>query len=313
VPLGVPVRASIGFFVVVSVCLFAAGCGPSPSDFDGSLPDGAPPDGHCIGPNGEDLGPLETPLDACEVADEHPDDPIAVAACLGYAPFVRGDFELPFDFLIGDVTARRFGVSALSHLWEGYVESLKVHALLGYRAFARVGNAAAFLTAEELALLESLNDVTVPALFCDRYDLPAGYIPLLEDTLAQGGYDATHVLLALFWIRELGCTSPVDEAFYEDVLTVVAEIIDDWHEYTSDMEIEAAVFLAYLGEEARIPEGFAEGLAANQRSDGSWSDIPEDDPLGDPQRGHTTGLALWYLHEVLFPGRETTMVTRCVR
>jgi hypothetical protein len=308
-------------FLGLFLSLLVIGCGPrdddsmldaSVPDPDGGLVDGdvdaVIPESHCVGRDGEDLGPPEPPTDACALADAEPSNEIAAAACLALEPYLRGEFSLPFDLLLGDVTHRRFGVSALSHLWGEYLEILKAWPMVEWRSYGRVGDASMTMTAEELATLESVNAVTGPALHCLDHPLPERYPELLEDDLALGGYPATHVLMALFWLDDLGCESPTDEAFYEEAVATTEALIDDDHATTTDLEIESAAFLAYIGEGHRVPAGFLEGVLANQLPEGGWTDVP-----GGGADGHTTGLGLWYLHELLFPGRFTTMVTPCVR
>jgi hypothetical protein len=264
----------------------------------------------CIGEHGEDLGPLDPPTDACAVAEDHPNDAVAAAACKGIGPFERGEFTFPNDLLLGDATARRFGVPALANLWPMFEKQLRDAPSSEFRLYARIGDLTARVTAEDLQGLESVDAVTMPALHCAHIPLPSSYANRLAEAHARGGYDTTHVLMALFWIRDLGCPSPIDDDFFQEIVAGTADLIDHDHTMTTDLEIEAAAFLAYLGERERIPDGFLEGVVRNQQPNGAWGGwMPDDAP-----NGHTSGLALLYLHELLFPGRDAMpTVTRCMR
>jgi len=246
---------------------------------------------------------------ACELASGSSATRMATAACRAVRAFERGDFSAPFDLLLADVSARRFAIPELSAQWGRYRTALQQDPSVELRTYARVADAAAQVTAGDLQTLQGLDVYTGPALHCRDHALPSGYAELLTSKLAAGGYDTSHVLLSLMWMRDADCQNPTDGNFYETALTATAGLIDTDHQVTSDLEIEAAAFLAYLEEGARIPPGFASAVIANQQPSGVWSALERN---GEPN-GHTTGLALWYLHELLFPGRTTTMVNPDVR
>jgi hypothetical protein len=305
-------------FAFLLLCSLAIGCGPShgmDAGMDGSTTDAEPdadgPDaGRCISPDGEDLGPLEPPADACAIADAEPENELAAAACLAIQPFIVTEWDFAYDYLLGDVSARRFGLEVLAHLWPAYEQlALDDPWGVGLLVFARVGDPEASVTADELAMLDPpIDSLSGPALHCMDHPLPEGYAELLEESLGFGGYVTTHVLLALLWMRDVGCEIPTNEDFYEAALAANAALIDDDHASTTDLEIEAATFLTYLGEGHRVPEGFVEGVIANQLPEGGFTDEPDSGP-----NGHTSGLGLWYLHEVLFPDRRMPMVNPCLR
>lgn len=252
------------------------------------------------------VGPWSPPGDACALYAKDAANLLAAAACRGVAAFARGDFSNAFDKLLADVTRRRFGVEALDGMWGAYAAQLVSASTEQLRVYARVGDAAAVATPKDLAVLAHPNSYTSAALYCDVYPLARDYQDTLSKALVDGGYGATHVLLALMWVSDNGCADPTDAAFHERVLSSVAALIDKDLSSITDLEVEAASFLAYSGEGARIVPGFAKALLAAQRSDGGWSVAPSS----LESNGHTTGLAVWYLHELLFPGRSETMVTR---
>lgn len=251
----------------------------------------------------------EPPADACAVAEADRDNTLAAGACRAIGPFARDEFHEPFDLLLGDVTARRFNVAALSQLWPSYQQALALMPDSELSVYARVGDASEQVTLAELSMLGSVDAYTGPALHCREHPLPRDFAATLTTNLALGGYSATPVLLALIWLRDGACSHPADDPFVEATVAAAAALIDSDHSMTTDLEMEAAAFLTYFGEGNRVPAGFVEGVLTNQQPDGGWGPMLPDDAAS----GHTSGLALWFLHELLFPGRKTPMVNPYVR
>jgi len=302
---------------VALIVAFAAGCeaGTTPEVDASVAPDAADTDADAdadgtldaADENVDASAPGST--DACLLAAAEPNNGPAVAACRAIEPFARGDFTEPFDLLAGDVSARRFRVAGLSGLWSLYQQALAQTPTAALRVYARVGDAAAQLTADELSTLTGFDAYTGPALHCREHPLPSDFGAVLADNVALGGYAATHALLALLWLGDRACPSPGGDTFLEATLTASAAVIDQDHSLTTDLEMEAAALLAYLGEAGRVPAGFVDGVVANQQDGGGWGPYAPTDPAS----GHTSALALWYLHELLFPGQRTPMVNPNVR
>ncbi|MFM8410378.1 MAG: DUF1566 domain-containing protein, partial [Alphaproteobacteria bacterium] len=248
-----------------------------------------------------------SPTDLCAVADEDPADAVAVAACSATRAFARDDFQLARDYLLAYVVARRFLVAALGGMWPMFLESV-TSADAGAQLYTRIGDASKTATAADLAALEGVDAATGPALFCRSHPYPAGYASLLSTDLTLGGYETTHVLLALLWIRDQGCTDPTPSGFREQALAATAALIDGDHAAITDLEVEAAALLAAMGAPQRVPAGFEAGLLSTQLPSGAWAAGPGEAPLG-----HTTGLALWYLHELRFPGSSVPTVSALPR
>ena len=258
---------------------------------------------HLGGP-AEDALVEEAPTDACALASAEPGNRLAAAACRALGPFVRMELTSPLDLLLADVTARRFGVTALSPLWPAYQKALRATPTLELRLYARIGDAAVRVTPEELRRLNQFDAFTGPALYCREHPLPADYADTLARALREGQYYVTHVLMALFWLRERGCAQPASDALFDGTLAATASLIDADHAQVTDLELEAAAFLAHLGQSRRIPPGFLDGVIASQLPGGGWSSGP---PSTEPS-GHSSGLGLLYLHELLFPGRTTPTI-----
>lgn len=246
----------------------------------------------------------EPPTDACAVASAEPGNRLAAAACRALGPFVRMELTSPLDVLLADVTARRFGVAALSQLWAAYQKALRATPSLELRVYARVGDAAVRVTPAELRMLNQFDAFTAPALYCREHPLPADYADTLTRALREGQYSVTHVLMALFWLRERSCAQPVSDALFDETLAATASLIDADHAQITDLELEAAAFLAHVGEARQIAPGFLDGVIASQLPGGGWS---AGHPMDAPS-GHSSGLGLLYLHELLFPGRTTPTI-----
>lgn len=243
------------------------------------------------------------PTDVCAEAGREPSNGIAAAACRAVRAFARNDFTETRDYLVADVVARRFGETALAGMWPMFAARLPTSGP-DIRIYARIGDAAVTTTSAEIEALEGVDLATGPALHCRSIPYPAEYAARLEADLALGGYETSHVLLALMWIRDQGCADPTPAGFYARALDATAALIDADHAVVTDLEIECATLLAYLGESSRIPTGFVEGVLAAQLPSGGWRAGP-----GEPALGHTSALALWLLEEVLHPGSGVTNVT----
>jgi len=248
-----------------------------------------------------------SPTDLCAAADLDPSDALASAACRAIAAFARDDFQFARDYLLADVVARRFRVPALAGMWPMFLQAV-VSADAGAKLYTRIGDASKTATLADLAPLEGVDAATAPALFCKSLPYPSGYADLLATDLALGGYETTHVLLALLWIRDQGCVDPTPAGFRDQALAASADLIDGDHAAITDLELESAALLAALGAPGRIPAGFLPGVLAAQLPSGAWRAGPGEAPLG-----HTTGLALWYLHELRFPGSPVPSVSALPR
>jgi hypothetical protein len=245
--------------------------------------------------------------DLCATAARDPADAVAAAACRAIEAFARDEFRYARDYLLADVVARRFRVAALGGMWPMFLATV-AGSDAGAQLYARIGDASRTATPADLAALEGVDAATGPALFCRSLPYPAGYAGLLAADLVLGSYETTHVLLALLWIREQGCPDPTPPGFLEQAVEANVAIIDGDHASITDVEVESAALLAAMGEVDRVPAGFLTGLLAAQQPGGAWPAGPGEAPLG-----HTTGLALWYLYELRFPGSTVPVVSALPR
>jgi hypothetical protein len=193
-----------------------------------------------------------------------------------------------------DVMYRRFGI-------ESFANSLRRFDQLIYqypdksselRMFRRIADYNNPISAYELKRVKIyLDRITLPALYCDRLDLPSDYLMVLKEGVSNGGYPLTHVLLAWIWIQENGCELELPDGFIEDMYHANAALINT-DPIVTDLELEAAAFLCLAGQSELIDDSFLERVIASQDVDGGW---------GSSRRWHTTILGLLYLLHVEFP------------
>lgn len=158
-----------------------------------------------------------------------------------------------------------------------------------------------FDEADVAELQIDFDEVTARALHCSASDLPPSFGERLREDALRGGYHLTHVGLALGWMRDNGCTWPVER-----------ELVDEWVDQMSlvaagppgDLSFEAAAVLRYLGHRERVPATFDEILLENQNPDGGWSVSGE----AADSHWHTTILALWALLEEMVPEKSDVFV-----
>lgn len=212
--------------------------------------------------------------------------------------FFEGSRE-PYALLWLDVIHRRFGITSFADSLQRYDQMLaedpEEAPLL--RVFRRIADHDNPLQAEDLEAVSTDTDqVTVPALYCDRLGLPADYPEMLDELASLGKYKLTHVLLAWIWIQDNGCEVPLPDGFIKDVYRDTAGLIGD-DPVVDDLELEAAAFLYLAGQGALVDAAFVERVIAVQNDDGGWGYSSRS---GDSD-WHPTILALMLLLHVRFP------------
>jgi hypothetical protein len=214
--------------------------------------------------------------------------------------FFEGARE-PYSLLMLDVMHRRFGIAEFADALQRYDEvlakSLEQAPLL--RVFRRIADYDNTLQAGDLAAVwKDYDQVTVPALYCDRFGLPENYPEFLELAVTLGGYWVSHVLLAWIWIQENGCEFPLPEGFIEDLYLANAALIDD-DPVVTDLEFEAAAFLYLAGQGTLVDDAFVERVIAVQNDNGGWS--YSSDMPGSVPNWHVSILGLMILLHVEYP------------
>ncbi len=284
-PLRIGLSMPQAFLVSIAAVVFALGTGCSASA--GSRPTA-----------GGDRGPVRR------------EDPTSHDAGLGRAVrFVRSQrdsVDVP-SLLVFDYQARRWNVGGLAG-FRRFATTIP-DAMTPANAFVRMFGARHHASPAALALLRSTDQLTAVALECERTPVGPAYGRRLRTAVGTGGYDATHVLLALGWIRELGCPfSPAASIRAAAIKRVAAELTAVTA--VTDLSLEQACFLGYSGAVRRVPPGWAARIRAAQREDGGWAEDPSAVKVGDhdPARSnwHTTGLALCSLLFATAPGVAAT-------
>lgn len=193
-----------------------------------------------------------------------------------------------------DVMHRRFGIEEFANSLQRFDQLIQLYPdkLSESRPFRRIADYNNPISAEDLKRVKNdLDVITLPALYCDRRDLPSNYPVVLEEGVSSGGYQLTHVLLAWIWIQENGCELELPDGFIEDMYLANAALINT-DPVVTDLELEAAAFLCLAGQSELVDDSFLEQVIASQDIDGGW---------GSSKRWHTTILGLLYLLHVEFP------------
>lgn len=147
-----------------------------------------------------------------------------------------------------------------------------------------------------------------PALHCDRLAAPPDYAERLKEAVADERYGVTHVGLAMMAARDLGCRSLVPEEIEAAAIEGMTKLVAVDGRVT-DLEVEAATHLSYLGHGDRLPNGFTEEVLASQRPNGGWAF--DSTVRGQRAFWHATCYAAWYLLESRAgPGVRPPMVAR---
>lgn len=228
----------------------------------------------------------------------NPPDPMqnAITRAVNY---LKGLNE-PYLFLMLDVVHRRFGIEAFADSLERYDQVIDANPQQApiLRVFRRIAAYDNPLQDGDLeSVMEDVDRISVPALYCDRVPLTNNYPSFLYDAASQGGYMLTHVLLACVWIQENGCELPVSDSYLEAVYVATAKIVNG-DSYVDDLELEAAAFLYLAGQGARVNNTFIDRALEVQNHDGGWrhySDIP------GASYGHASLLGLMVLLHVEYP------------
>jgi hypothetical protein len=206
----------------------------------------------------------------------------------------------PDALLLLDVVHRRFGIAAFADALQRYDQIMTVRPDQAplMRLFRRIADHDNPLQYSDLeAVSEDIDLVTVPALYCDRLEIPNNYASMLDRATRLGNYMLTHALLACIWIQENGCEVPLSNGFVEDMYRANAALIND-DQVVTDLELEAAAFLYLAGQGGLVDHAFVERVIAVQNDDGGW--LLSSDTPGE-SHWHATVLGLLLLLHVEYP------------
>jgi hypothetical protein len=111
--------------------------------------------------------------------------------------------------------------------------------------------------------------VLATALYCDRLGFPDSYPDVLERGVKEGGYHATHVLLAWTWLQDNRCKLPMRDGFAEDLYRANAAILEESSAVVNDLKLEAAAFLCMARQGKRVDPRIIRHVVSIQRADGA--------------------------------------------
>jgi len=205
------------------------------------------------------------------------------------------DTRAPHALMFMTILHRRFGIEEFADCGKRYDEVLPEHSDRVLRLFRRVFDANNPIDPDDWDHAVVPTDrLIISALYCDRLGLPPSYAEALERAVSQGGYGATHALLAWVWLNENGCKLEVPDGFVEEMYGAVAALIDEDPTVIHDINLEAGAFLCLARQPERVDRGFVRRVIALQNDDGGWGEV-------NASNWHATILALMMLVHVSFP------------
>ena len=211
------------------------------------------------------------------------------------------DTKEPDALLMLNVIYRRFGISEFADSLQRYDQMMVEDSLkspVEMRLFRRI---AVYNNTPQAGDLEAVSfdvdQVTVPALYCDQLGLPSDYATQLVKAATSGEYMLTHALLAWIWIQENGCEMQLPDGFVEDLYLANARLIDD-DDVVTDLELDAAAFLFFAGQGVLVDDAFVERVMAVQNYDGGWLHNSDEPNVSD---WYPSVLALMILLHAEYP------------
>jgi hypothetical protein len=207
----------------------------------------------------------------------------------------------PYAMLMLNVIYRRFGVVEFADSLQQYDQALaksnstEAPMLRVFRRIADYGNT--LQDGDLKAVVAETDLLTVPALYCDRLELPSDYALKLNQAINGRDYIKTHALLAAIWLNENGYNLALPSGFYSSLYNANAALINN-DSVVSDVELEAATFLYIAGQGSMVNAGFVEAVIDAQNVDGGWR--LSNDAAGD-SHWHTSVLGLLFLLHIQYP------------
>jgi hypothetical protein len=205
-----------------------------------------------------------------------------------------------YALMMLDVMYRRFGVTEFADALQQYDQAIDTHpqdaAIM--RVFRRIADHDNQLYPGDLqSVTYDIDRLTVPALYCDRYELPDDYPAQLEQAANLGEYMLTHTVLSWIWIQENGCTLQLPDGFIQNVYQATAALINN-DSVVDDLELEAAAFLYLAGQGALVDNSFVNLAISAQNYDGGW--LTYSNEPGE-SNWHATAVGLLFLLHVEYP------------
>ena len=156
----------------------------------------------------------------------------------------------------------------------------------------RIANPNSIVKVPPKSSIEGISYLNITAANCDYKPLPSNYWNTIRDSLRAGGYNLTHVALALAFIQDNGCNKPADIDDINEKLTSGMVSIANDNPKNMDLRFEAIAFLMLSGRYDLVDSSWIDEIIASQAKNGSWTD-----KTGQAKTDHITVLALWALLE----------------
>lgn len=224
-----------------------------------------------------------------------PDKAVLESAIVeAFAALQRPDIDDPYEELFLDGAHRRFGRAEAAHAMADYAMKATEPPQPDKRLMARWGNAALPHDGAAIAAMERSNSNRglLEAMYCKEQPIPADYVTYARDAIAKGGYDLTHVLIGYAFAKEAGCPYPLPADEVEQMVQATAALLAGTG--MTDLQLEAALILAWLGRRELLPEDTLARTLSVRWKNGAWGQMPTS-KVAD---GHATMLALNLLLEL---------------
>jgi hypothetical protein len=146
------------------------------------------------------------------------------------------------------------------------------------------------------------------AIWCDKLEPDADMHMQMFNLAAKGGYELTHMYLALLILREQACpfykAHAAELADFEKRWVRTMEQLIENERNISDLHVEAAAFMAYGRQKKVTSSKFLLRFL-------SEAENHLDNPYVSKMSGHTAVLILWYALEVANPdARQVRLAPR---
>jgi hypothetical protein len=218
-----------------------------------------------------------------------PDKAVLESAIVeAFAALQRPDIDDPYEELFLDLANRRFGRAEATHAMADYAMKATEPPQPDKRLMARWGNAALPHDGAAIAGMERSNSNRglLEAMYCKEQPIPADYVIYARDAIAKGGYDLTHVLSGYAFAKEAGCSYPLSDDEVSEMINATAALLPGTG--MTDLQIEAALILAWSGRKDLLPPDTLSRLLSVRWKNGGWGQTTTS-KFAD---GHATMLAL---------------------
>lgn len=170
------------------------------------------------------------------------------------------------------------------------------------RALARLADPSLQQSPVPPETLASRTAAMAAGLYCDAVPIENFELANWDQLTSRGGYDATHVVLAWSWTKELGCTNEqIDAAGERATARVIEEFNQDMGtrplaDAIDDLFLEQGAMLALVGRTDVLTDAWFEAVVESQQPDGGWRFETRVAQPDAPSDWHATFLAVWALH-----------------